>query len=147
MNVSAEGLAKIRAHEGCVLTTYLDQAGLPTIGVGHLLTKGEAYPNGITQEQADALLAKDLERTIAGVNAALKVAVTQEQFDACVSLAFNIGVAAFRSSSALAAINAGLGNDVIRERWQRWNKVTIAGKLEVSEGLAKRRADEARAWP
>lgn len=148
MNISPEGVAKIRDHEGCVLHVYNDQAGLPTIGVGHLIVPGESYPGGvITQALADELLAQDLERTVQGVNECLAVEVTQAQFDALVSLAFNIGVGALKKSSVIRAINQKLPNDVIRERLCRWDKITRNGRKEVSPGLAKRRAEEAKAWP
>lgn len=149
MNVSPEGIAKIREHEGCVLTVYNDQAGRPTIGVGHLIVPGESYPGGtITQQQADELLAKDLRRTVEGVIACLEVEVDQAAFDSLVSFAFNVGVNALRKSSFLAAINGRLPNEEIRSRLMRWNKVTIPGRgKEESAGLTRRRAEEAKAWP
>ena len=148
MNVSPEGVAKIREHEGCVLSVYNDQAGLPTIGVGHLIVPGESYPGGkITQEQADELLAKDLRRTVDGVVACLEVVVSQAQFDSLTSFAFNVGVGALRKSSFLAAVNGRLPHEEIRARLMRWNKVTINGRKEASPGLTKRRAEEGLAWP
>lgn len=148
MNVSPEGIAKIREHEGCVLRVYNDQAGRPTIGVGHLIVPGESYPTGtITIEQADELLAKDLKRTAEGVDALLEVPVTQAQYDSIVSFAFNLGVGTLAKSTFLYAINSRAPHAEIRERLARYNKVRVNGKLEVSNGLVKRRAEEGKAWP
>ena len=148
MTISPDGVKKICAHEGCELKVYLDRAGLPTIGVGHLIKRGELFPTeGITQERADELLADDLKFTVDGVNACLEVEVTQAQFDALVSFAFNVGIGALRSSSLLRAVNLKESNEVIRERLARWNKVTINGKKVEVAGLTKRRAAEGEAWP
>lgn len=145
MTLSPAGLDRLKRHEGLRLSVYRDQAGLPTIGYGHLIKRGESFAT-ITEDQAEALLRDDLAPTVAAVNAALTVDVTQDQFDSLASLTFNIGIGAFRGSSVLKAINARADNAVIRERLQRWNKITVDGRKVVSEGLAKRRADEAEAW-
>src|SRR5690606_2615038 len=64
------------------------------------------------------------------------------QFDALVSLAFNIGIGAFSGSSALRELNAGrIAN--VPAKMQLWNKITVGGKKVVSNGLVRRRAAEA----
>lgn len=105
MKTSDKGIKMIRTFEGCVLKTYRCAANVLTIGVGHT---GPDVVEGLvwTQAQADAALAKDLERFEAAVNVAVKVPLTQMQFDACVSLAFNIGVLGFASSTLVKKLNA-----------------------------------------
>lgn len=148
VTISAAGVARIREFEGCELKVYLDQAGKATIGVGHLIRHGETFPaEGITEQQAEDLLVADLRPAVEGVIACLEVDVDQAQFDALVSFAFNMGVGSLRSSSFLRSINGRESNEVIREKLMRWNKVTVAGKKEISAGLARRRAVEAEAWP
>lgn len=106
MNVSTYGLHFIAQQEGEVLHVYPDQTGKATIGVGHLLLPGESYPDGITHEQAMQLLAQDVHYAERAVNYGATVAPTQHQFDAMVSLAFNIGSGGFASSSVLRLHNA-----------------------------------------
>jgi lysozyme len=93
MHVSAAGIALIKKWEGCVLQTYRCPAGVLTIGYG--CTGPEARPGRtITQAEAERLLAGRLAHEfVPGVSAAIGDApTTQAQFDAMVSLAFNIGV-------------------------------------------------------
>ena len=149
MTISAAGIARIKRFEGCSLTVYDDQAGLPTIGWGHLIKAGEPFDSTskLTQDEADDLFIADLRPFAEGVVALLEVEVTQGAFDALVSFAFNVGLSALRSSSFLRAVNSLESNEVIREKLMRWNKVTVAGKKVESAGLTKRRASEAEAWP
>lgn len=108
MIVSASGRAFIAQFEGCVLHTYLDTAGVPTIGIG--CTGPEAWPGRvITQGEADKMFAERLAKEFEpGVNAAIGDApTTQPQFDAMASLAFNIGVGGFARSSICSQHKAG----------------------------------------
>lgn len=146
MTLSSAGLDRIKRYEACSLVVYDDQAGLATIGWGHLIKKGEDFSNGITEDAATELLIADLKSAIEGVTACLEVEVTQEQFDSLVSFAFNCGVGALRSSSLLRAINSKESFAAIRECLMRWDKITVRGQKVRSEGLARRREDEARAW-
>ena len=77
-----------------------------TIGYGHYGSDVSANQT-ITEAQAEALLKSDLKVFESAVNAAVKVNITQAQFDACVSLAYNIGTGAFANSDIVAFINAG----------------------------------------
>lgn len=110
MKPSKEGLRLITQREGRILHVYKDSKGLPTAGVGHLLTAEEkkAMPVGtkITQEQCDAWLIKDLKECEDAVNG-LGVSLKQNEFDALVSLAFNIGVAGFARSTTARRLKAG----------------------------------------
>lgn len=108
MKTSLAGRLAIRQREGCVLKAYRDSVGVWTIGVGHTgrMSRPLVSPGMvITLGQADAFLAADLAPTEAAINACVTVPVTQNEFDALVSLTFNIGVTGFRGSSVLRQLN------------------------------------------
>lgn len=144
METSQNGIDFIKSHEGLRLTQYLDQAGLPTIGYGHLIKPNEGFYLGktITVEQAEDLLRSDLRPAEITINSGIFEPLTQWQFDALVSLVFNIGSGAFNSSTLKGRINNKFTKAEIEEAWKRWNKVTVNGVLTVSNGLTKRRQDE-----
>ncbi|WP_131114308.1 lysozyme [Lichenihabitans psoromatis] len=140
LSTSAAGRATLMAREGCRLTAYRDSVGVLTIGVGH--TGRATLPRVtagmmISQTEAETIFASDLAPFEAAVKKAITRAATQNQFDAMVSLAFNIGSAGFRGSSVVRRFNAGdLG--AAADAFLLWNK---AGGRVVA-GLAKRRAAE-----
>jgi len=146
MKVSSSGLDLIKKHEGLRLTAYPDPAtgGEPwTIGYGITssagvgkITKGMK----ITLQEAEDMLRRALGVYERGVQDTLTRRPTQHQFDAMVSLAYNIGVPAFRKSSVARFFNAG-EIDKAAGAFLMWNKA--AGK--VMPGLTKRRASE-REW-
>lgn len=139
--ISDDGITLIKRFEGLRLDAYADVAGIPTIGYGH--TGPEvALGQTITEDEADELLRKDLDRFEDGVNSVVNVPITQSMFDALVSLAFNIGTQALKKSTAIRRLKArdyyGAAEAIT---W--WNKARIDGVLEVVTGLARRRAAEA----
>lgn len=139
MKISATGIALIKRFEGCELTAYPDPGtgGEPyTVGYGHT---GPEVKLGmrIPQETADAWLAADLEKFEKCVEAAASVPLTQSQFDALVSLAFNIGCAALRGSTLVKRLNDA-DYEAAADQFLRWTKA--AGK--ELPGLVKRRAAE-----
>ena len=93
MNLSPEGLELLKQSEGFRDRVYEDIAGFRTIGFGHRLMPGEAYPNTITQSQGVELLSRDLAIAEASVERLVKVPLSQGQFDALVNFVFNLGVA------------------------------------------------------
>jgi lysozyme len=101
--INAKGLALVRRFEGCELEAYPDPGtgGEPwTIGWGH--TGGVKKGDRITQEEADELLLDDLGRFEEGVeNLTSGHPTNDDQFSACVCLAFNIGIERFRGSTVL----------------------------------------------
>jgi lysozyme len=152
--MSANGLRLLKQWEGVVLHVYKDSAGLDTIGVGHLITPVEKktgfiniagnrvdYARGITESQAMSLLAQDVIPAENAVNAAVKTIITQNQFDALVSFAFNVGCGGFRSSTALKMINTEQF-DKVPEWLAKWNKASG----EVNDGLIVRRRNEIKLW-
>ena len=98
MRIGPEGLAIVKASEGLRLKAYRDTGGVWTIGWGHTRTAREGME--IPAEKAVELLRSDLVEAEQGVSRAIGRAPTsQSQFDAMVSLAFNIGIGAFRTST------------------------------------------------
>ena len=145
MRTSASGRAAITRHESLRLTAYPDPAtgGEPwTIGVGHTSRAGHPKVTKgmkITRAQADEILSRDLATFEAAVSKAVKVPLNQNEFDALVSLAFNIGAGAFAKSTLVKKLNAG-DRAGAANAFLSWNKA--AGK--VMKGLTKRREDERR---
>lgn len=142
---SQAGIDFIKTFEGLELKAYKDVAGLWTIGYGHLIKPSEQHLIGttLTQKQAEDLLRDDLKQFENGVNQTItQVKLKQNEFDALVSLAFNIGVGAFRASSLARNINAKTTPDLIRARWIVWNKARVNGVLQEVRGLTRRREAE-----
>lgn len=139
MDISLNGMKFIASFEKVVLHTYDDGFGYPTIGIGHLLVPGDGFDHNsrITEAQAYELFRKDLQKYISTVNTAVKVKLSQNQFDALVSLCFNIGREAFRNSSCVRALNQERYLDAA-ERLTHWNRA----KGKVVRGLVRRREAE-----
>ena len=107
MQLSAEGLDLIKKSEGFRDRVYLDVAGFPTIGYGHLIKPHESFPNGITEAQAAAILSSDVQDAEQAVARLVKVALTQGQFDALVDFCFNLGAGRLAGSTLLRELNVG----------------------------------------
>lgn len=137
--INAEGLALIKRWEGCRLEAYKCAAGVWTIGYGHTRTARQGLR--ITQEQAEALLIEDLRVFEAAVDDAVIPPLTDNQFAALVSWAFNVGATAMRKSTLLRKLNAG-DYDAVPRELAKWDKV----RGRPIHGLANRRAAEAGLW-
>lgn len=136
MTISDAGIDLIKRFEGCRLTAYYCPARVLTIGYGH--TGQDVKPGmTITQQQADALLRRDLQRFERAVSESVKYPLTQPMYDALVSFAFNCGTAALKTSTLLRLLNQG---DVqgAAAQFDRWTK----GGGKVLPGLVRRRAAE-----
>lgn len=151
MDVSKNGVAFIAKHEGLRLNTYLDPAGIATIGYGFTMqsrvfaafaqTKwGRPLRMGdsITQAEATTLLAELLEDEYATPVRKKFSALNQHQFDACVSVVYNCGAGTLNDRWAKAL---GEGNVVAASELLRNTRITAKGKR--LQGLVNRRADEA----
>lgn len=124
MKTSAAGRAAIAQREGNKLKAYRDTKGIWTIGVGHTAAAGSPAPKAgmtITAAQSDEILSRDLATFEASVNKAVTVPVSQGQFDALVSLAFNIGGGAFAKSTLVKRLNAGNVAGAA-DAFMMWNK-------------------------
>ncbi|KNC65574.1 hypothetical protein AC626_22285 [Pseudoalteromonas rubra] len=114
-----------------------------TIGYGHLISKSEwsLYKGGITAAQAEALFLADLSKFVTAVNDSVVVPLSQQQFDAAVMLAYNIGVDGFYNSSALALMNnpnASTEYSGLQSAWKAWK----FSQGKESNGLINRRNAE-----
>lgn len=107
MQLSPAGEAFIKDKEQFRANKYPDGRGHYSIGYGHQIQPGESFAQPITQLEADDLFDLDSARSAQGVSDALKVQVSQDQFDALVSLAYTIGLGAFAGSTLLRLLNAG----------------------------------------
>lgn len=141
MKTSAKGIALIKSFEGCRLTAYQDSVGVWTIGYGITTAAGLGpVVKGmvITQQQADDMFTVSLAPYEAAVSKALTRSPNQNQFDAMVSLCFNIGPNGFKGSSVVRHFNAG-DSVTAAKSFALWNKAE--GK--VLAGLTRRREAEA----
>lgn len=135
MKISEQCVNMVATFEGFRGEAYKCPAGVWTIGYGH--TEDVKPGDKITEATAKAMLRTELQEFAVKVEKLLKKA-TQDQFDALVSFAYNVGVSALASSTLLKKHNAG---DYLaaQEQFLKWNRA--AGK-ELA-GLTKRRQHEA----
>jgi lysozyme len=142
--MSAAGLATVKEFEGLRLKAYKCPAAVWTVGYGH--TSAAGAPNVtpdlvITKEDAEEILARDMEQYEDGVRKYVKVGLTQGQFDALVDFAYNAGVGALAKSTLLKKVNAGKFDEVPAE-FMKWTK---GGGKELP-GLVRRRRAEVKLW-
>lgn len=138
MKLSQRGIDLIKQFEGYSSKAYPDPAtgGAPwTIGYG--TTNGVKPGMVITAEQAEKMLRDDVAKLESGVSALLTAPTTQGQFDAMVSLAYNIGLGNFGKSTLLKKHNARCYT-CAADQFRVWNRAN--GK--VMNGLTKRRSAE-----
>ena len=139
-NLSDNGMSLLEQFEGLRLEAYLDSAGIATIGWGSI-----KYPNGnkvklgdkITKAQAKEYKLHDLKEFESTVNTSVKSPLTQNQYDALVSLSYNIGSGAFKNSTLLKKLNSGDYKGAA-EQFPVWNKVNS----KKVQGLVNRREAE-----
>lgn len=134
-----------RLEGGCALKAYRDSAGIPTIGVGmtYWLTSGarKRVEIGDTLPNVAAgleMFAKALREYEAAVDASTRDDITKEQFDAFTALCFNIGVSAFRRSSAVRLFNQRAPIFQVARAVELWNQA--GGRID--QGLIERRECE-----
>ena len=143
MKTSQQGLKLIERFEGLSLTPYKDCVGLYTIGVGHLIGDGRSLPDSwnrtLTVDECYELLASDVKRFELGVARYITVKLTQNQFDALVSFAFNLGLGTLQRSSLRQKLNRGDQEGAIKI----WLKYNMAGG-KVIRGLDLRRKAEVK---
>lgn len=140
MTISSVGIQLITSFEDLKLKAYDDGVGVWTIGYGTTI-----YPNSVsvkkgdscTLEQAKSFFQHDLRRFQTAVNDAVNIPLSQNQFDALVSLAYNIGTNAFKTSTLVKYLNA-LDYKAAADQFLVWNK---AGG-SVLKGLVRRREAE-----
>lgn len=136
MRISREGINLIKWFEGYREREYLDSAGKRTIGYGHLIRKSERFEK-LTKEEAEKILLRDLEIAEKAIKENVKVELNQRQYDALISLVYNIGVNNFLKSTLLKKLNSGDYNGAGME-FKKW---VYAGGKKI-RGLEKRREKE-----
>ena len=138
---SNEIIEKIKVWEGFRPKAYRCPAGVLTIGYGH--TGADVKPGMVvTAAEAAALLCSDLrhfEQEVSRLTAS--VTLSQHQFDALVSFAFNCGLGNLKSSTLLRKVQVNPADPSIATEFKRWNR----GGGKVLPGLVRRRSEEA-AW-
>jgi lysozyme len=135
MRTSTKGIELIKKHEGLKLRAYKCPAGVWTIGYGH--TQNVKEGDVITTKQAEDLLKQDLVSRESFINSHL-TNINQNQFDAIISLVYNIGEGAFLRSQLFKCIKANPIGVNIKTEWMKW----VRGGGTFLPGLAKRRGEE-----
>lgn len=140
--LDSTGYKLIQEFEGLKLSAYRDSAGIPTIGYGNI-----TYQNGkkvkmgdtVTKTDADVLFQHFADEFASKVNDLVKSNVNQNQFNALVSLAYNIGIGALGKSTILKKVNLNPNDATIRTEFLKW---VNAGSKKI-QGLVNRRNKEA----
>jgi lysozyme len=141
--IGAKGLSLIESFEGFRSAPYKCPAGIPTIGYGNTF-----YPDGkkvsmsdspINESQATDLLKNTLITFEKYVDSFTRDDINQNQFDALVSFAYNLGPANLKSSTLLKKVNANPNDPSIRNEFLKW--VRAGGR--TLQGLVRRRTAEA----
>ena len=144
--LSQKGLELIKQFEGLSLTPYVCAGGINTIGYGSTY-----YPNGqkikltdpaITQIVAESFLKHSLSTYEKAVDSFCRDDISQNQFDALVSFAYNLGTGALQKSTLIKKVNANPKDLTIKDEFLKWNKAN--GR--VLAGLTRRRQAEANLY-
>lgn len=138
--IDAAGLEFIKSFEGFRAEEYICPGGYSTIGYGHLIRSG-AYPNGISESEAEDLLLADTMRAESAIAKLIYVPLTLSQHTALTSFVFNLGAGALQRSTLRRVINRSEHDDVPHEL-MRW---IWAGGRKLP-GLIRRRAAEGMMW-
>ena len=142
MKISRQGIDLITRWEGCELKAYRDGGGVLTIGYGHTNAAGlpKVTPGlTITAQEAKDIFVRDIVKYEIAVGNAIKRPITQAQFDAMVSLCYNIGPGAFAGSTVVKRFNNGDTNGAA-EAFKLW----IKDNGKKVQGLVNRRNDEVK---
>jgi len=158
MNISNNGIEILKKLEGSVIRAgkhviYDDATGAPiatnvslprgaTIGYGHLIKPGEDFTAGIDENRATELLRHDIACAERTVRENITVPITQNQFDALVIFAYNIGAKNFAGSTVVKYINNpnfhSAAYPTLKSAWCAWNK----SGGHIMPGLIHRRESE-----
>ena len=135
MKLDEKGYKALHDREGLRLKPYLDTRGIPTIAMGNTF-----YENGkkvtmldspITKIEAERLGKVIADRFASEVTTLIKSKVNQNQFNALVSLAYNIGINGFRNSTVLRKVNINPNDPAIKKAFMMWTKnAELVGRRE-----------------
>jgi lysozyme len=144
--IDSKGLDLIKQFEGFSNKPYLDSVGIPTIGYGFTY-----YPDGkrvtmqdyaISEEHATMLLSEIVKPYEVGVDSMTTDLVNQNQFNALVSFAYNLGLKSLQGSTLLKKVNANPSDITIKDEFLKW--VNAGGRK--LKGLVNRRTKEAEVY-
>lgn len=158
MKISDNGINMLKRFEGSVKigarhVIYDDKTGRPvnsdkelpagaTIGYGHLIKSDEDFKHGITERQATEILRSDISTAERAIKDNITIPLSQNQYDALVSLAYNIGAKNFANSTVVKYVNDSnyynAKYPTLESAWMAWNK---SGGREMA-GLTDRRQQE-----
>ena len=143
--VSKEGLQFLSIEEGMVLHPYRDISGIPTIGIGCTYyedgSKVKMTDTPITKERAYELFENVLRNYEFSVYSLSRDDINQNQFNALVSLCYNIGVTGFKGSTVLRLVNKNPNNKIISAAFEMWKR-----SGNNPEALLPRRIREAKLY-
>jgi len=126
MKLNSYGYKELHQREGLRLKPYLDSKGVPTIAMGNTYyldgTKVTMSDPALTIEEAGNLATVTADKFAFKVDTLLKSKVNQNQFNALVSLAYNIGITGFRNSTVLRKVNINPNDPTIKEAFMMWTK-------------------------
>jgi lysozyme len=146
MKLDESGYKLIQEFEGLSLVPYLCSAKVATIAYGSTF-----YPSGkkvtmqdqpISLATAKWMLKETADKFATDVDKLIKSKLTQNQFNALVSFAFNLGISSLGRSTLLKKVKINPNDPTIAAEFAKWNKA--GGK--VLNGLTKRRAKEAKLY-
>ena len=158
MKISDNGINMLKRFEGSVKigarhVIYDDKTGKPvnsdkelpagaTIGYGHLIKSDEDFKHGVTERQATEILRSDISTAERAIKDNITIPLSQNQYDALVSLAYNIGAKNFANSTVVKYVNDSNYHNTkyptLESAWMAWNK---SGGREMA-GLTNRRQQE-----
>lgn len=137
------GLSLIKQFEGCILHPYKDQVGIWTIGIGMTYYPGlgkkvRQTDSPISQAQVDAMFAILVRPFEQSVYSITRDDLTQNQFNALVSLTYNIGTSAYKGSTVHRLVNQNISGEPLKDAFLMWNKADH----KVIDDLTNRRLKE-----
>jgi lysozyme len=135
MKLNSIGYKELHQREGLRLKPYLDSKGIPTIAMGNTYyldgRKVTMQDKAITINEAGNLATITADKFAFQVDKLLTSKVNQNQFNALVSLAYNIGINGFRNSTVLRKVNINPNDPAIKEAFMMWTKnVELMGRRE-----------------
>lgn len=139
MKASKNAIDLIKKYEGLYLNAYICPAGVPTIGYGTI-----RYPDGklvklgekISLQKAEDLLIHEVEKINIPLN------LNQNQYDALVSFAYNLGMGNLLKSTLYRKCKANPDDPTIKDEFMKWTKARVKGELKTLKGLVRRRTEE-----
>ncbi len=134
--VCGEAVDLIKRFEGFHASVYLCPAGLPTVGYGHVVRRGETFDT-LSEDDGEELLRRDLAIAKRAVLKLTRVPLEDGQYGALVSFTFNVGSGNYQSSTLRMKLNRGDYDGAAGEFW-KWRRA--GGR--ILQGLVRRRAAE-----